>query len=97
LNAAHGNAQRWCQPEKKTAEERGTNSENKYPPVQMDLIRARQAAWPKRNKRVNADECEAYAEQASSDAQDCAFRKALTRQAATPSPQCYTHGKLPLA
>jgi hypothetical protein len=34
----------------------------------MDLFRARQAAWPKRNKWVNADECEYHAEQASANA-----------------------------
>src|SRR5204863_161331 len=44
------------------------HGENKYAPVQMELFRARQAAWPKRNKWVNADECEYHAEQASSNA-----------------------------
>jgi hypothetical protein len=66
--AAHWNAQRRRQPEKKTAQERGAHGENKYTPVQMDLFRARQAARPKRDKWVNADECEYHAEQASSNA-----------------------------
>jgi len=68
LYAAHGNAQRWRQPEKKTAQEGCANGKNKYPPVQIDFVCAWQAAWPKRNKRMNADECEYYAEHASAKA-----------------------------
>jgi len=68
FHAAHGNPQSRRQPEKKAAQKRGTHGENKYAPVQVDLLRTRQAAWPKRNKWVNADECEYYAEHASAKA-----------------------------
>src|SRR5260370_3521656 len=88
FHAAHRNPQSRSQSEKKAAQKRGTHGENKYAPVQMDLFRTRQAAWPERNKWVNVDECEYYAKRASPKAYDCAFCKALTRPAAAPSSQC---------
>jgi hypothetical protein len=58
------NTQRWRQPKKKTAEERGANGENKYAPVKMDFFRARQTAGPKRDKWMKASECEHHPKQA---------------------------------
>jgi len=55
--AAHWNPQRRRQPEKKTTQERGAHGENKLRASPDGLV-ARGSCWPKRNKRMNADECE---------------------------------------
>src|ERR1700688_64212 len=65
FNVVHGHPQSRRQPEKNTTDERGDHGENKHAPVQMDLFCARQVAGPKRDKGINAEQCEYYAKQAS--------------------------------